>query len=209
MRYLCNNNQPFFYNQLQIPNKMKQKLLLSCVLLLSAGTIGAQKQYDDGQAEAALATQAPAAQARAQQEGSSTFQVSYKRPRGVYYCPYYTKDDATGVWAYYAPWLHSTPYQNVTFVNTSTGATAFDWRVTVLKNLDEETITSSDTDFTVPYSLRISDSIPTLTATGAPDTTATYFMGGYNKSLQYVPSTMWTYPNWKYATSETYKVRHM
>lgn len=110
MRYLCNNNQPFFYNQLQIPNKMKQKLLLSCVLLLSAGTIGAQKQYDDGQAEAALATQAPAAQARAQQEGSSTFQVSYKRPRGVYYCPYYTKDDATGVWAYYAPWLHSTPY---------------------------------------------------------------------------------------------------
>lgn len=209
MRYLCNNNQPFFYNQLQISNKMKQKLLLSCVLLLSAGTIGAQKQYDDGQAEAALATQATAAQARAQQEGSSTFQVSYKRPRGVYYCPYYTKDDATGVWAYYAPWLHSTPYQNVTFVNTSTGATAFDWRVTVLKNLDEETITSSDTDFTVPYSLRISDSIPTLTATGAPDTTATYFMGGYNKSLQYVPSTMWTYPNWKYATSETYKVRHM
>ncbi len=189
---------------------MKQQLLLSCLILLSAGTIGAQKQFD-GQAETAIATSAPAtaAQASAQQAGSDNFQVSYKRPRGVFYCPYYTKDDATGVWAYYAPWLHSTPYQNVTFVNTSTGATAYNWRVTVLKNLDEQTITSGDTDFTVPYSLRISDSIPTLTATGAADTTATYFLGGYNKSAQNVPSTMWTYPNWKYATSETYKVRHM
>lgn len=189
---------------------MKQQLLLSCLVLLSAGTIGAQKQFE-GQAETAIAAPAPAASAQAsvQQAGSDIFQVSYKRPRGVFYCPYYTKDDATGVWAYYAPWLHSTPYQNVTFANTSTGATAYNWRVTVLKNLDEQTITSGDTDFTVPYSLRISDSIPTLTATGAADTTATYFLGGYNKSLQHVPSTMWTYPNWKYATSETYKVRHM
>ncbi len=213
MHYLCGHNQPIELILIPKiltpkPTQMKQQSLLTCALVLCAGTIAAHGQLD-AQVETAIATPAPAAVAQASASDGSNLSVSYKRPRGVFYCPYYTKDDATGVWAYYAPWLHSTPYQNLTFVNTSRGATAYNWRVTVRKNLDDQTLTSTETDFTVPYSLRLNDSVPTLTATGAPDTTATYFLGGYNKSAQNVPSMVWTYPNWEYATSSSYKVRHM
>ncbi len=181
---------------------MKRKLLLSCALMFATSSIYAQPKLN-GQLETSTAQAMPVLQ----ENESQAFSVGYKRPRGVFYCPYYTKDNATGVWGYYAPWLHSDPYRALTFTNTSTGANSYSWKVTVKKNLKTETLLSSETDFTVPYELHINDSLPMLTAVGN-DTTASYTLGGY-KNGEFKNSYLWNYPNWQYANFEENKIRHM
>lgn len=185
---------------------MKRDLLLGCAVMLAATSVQAQQPQLDGQLDQSVAQEVTLNQTK--KAGETNVAVGYMRPRGSFYCSYYTKDTQKGLWGYYAPWLHVTPYTKATYVNTSTGTTEHTWSTYVDKLLDKKPTTSTERDFTVPYALHLNDTVPTLVAK-AGDKEITYFMGGYNKSKVYKPSFVWTYPNWKYARMESFNTRHM
>ncbi len=131
----------------------------------------------------------------------------YHRPAGVYYIPFYTKDNADGTWGYSAPQLHLTSYVPYTFKNASTGAESYAWTCQHKAGWSTETVESTETDFTIDYITASADSVPNLTAT-AGDASSYYFLQGINNSNAVVRGAVFTYPDWQYSTSSTANVRH-
>ena len=131
----------------------------------------------------------------------------YRRPAGVYYNPYYTRDDQSGTWGYNAPQLHVTPYVPYTFMNNSTGAESYAWRCLHKAGWSTDTVTSTETDFTIDYITAMADSVPNLTAT-AGDASSYYFLQGIDNSNAIKRGAVFAYPDWQYSTSSTANVRH-